>query len=1516
MDTTNIVFVFILIRVGLSLNSNDDETYPVLIFSDTHSIGLFDTKSDNVTILADGYAYILFLDSHYSKQYIFWSDYHGNTISRFQYPTEDRSTPEVIINVNKPTGVAIDPIDDHLYWAVKSNQIFRSNFDGTDSTIIVNNVNFPLDVDLDISNRLMFFVTASREIWKCNLNGSECNVVVDSTKIMFTSEHIALDFYDDRIFWTYIHQYSPISSTLFDGTDYRETLASAYQGYGLDFSATHIYYADWFKGIYKIKKANSTTSSLLYGSVVSAMKIFKSEDECFTYKLIEKQEERSADFETEMSNYIPISDENLEEAWYRIKSENGDQIPTYPPGAFHCGTNYPVWMNGTFPIVSDGNLTVAACLQTENSTCETSFNVQIRNCGNYFIYFLQNTTKNAAYCFGNGPVLCQDGLSSESGYYPGCSSSFPTEIVTPYVNASLTQGQSETGSSSGLVPIFECKFDDIPNGTYVYDIFWFINGINVTEHKNIPFDNLESTVLKDSEWTNIFTMNMEVTCSVRLRFIARSVPSPFHRSKIFYAGLYPEKYEYTVIEGESVDIAFTQTVPVACFTSNHGFQKKFCTKDVYTFQPPKNGPVCSNNIANRDIVFNAEFCGIKLESLDWENTKYLRVYGFSDGIYNHQDRSTYIRLSTNTISAFHDIWTNLSLSEIKVNVLDKDSTMTGRLCQVYNDPHFRTFDGKVYHYMEVGEFVLYRNSKGPYWVHSLFTNCGFGWKGSSCLCGVAIRSRNSLFVLRTCERVSRDSSFPLNSPHSEVRICDGNDLSIDISHNTYTITLPTGTEIKFTISTWSMLINSVSIKPSIFDINEAKGLCGVPSLVKDTSDDFTHRDSGSVSDERSFADSWRITAIHTPDEQLFIEEPTFLSLDVGIVIDNVNNTNDNATDRYCVCESQAPRYNGDLDLYNTVQCNLTESTETCSSAGQTGVNADLIGSFVTSCITTGYSRKKRSINTGHKIVRRSTSDTDDVLDVKPLEYDDDVNSSTNFTRSFRNGWTEEKANQTCYELIKDQIPTDLQENGIILSEEEYIESCVEDIKLTADTTFAKDTVSAMQTYTLMEVLRNETMAIAEKDNSTQTVLEYITSLLCPNNCSGNGNCTQGFCTCTKEYAGDDCSQQIYIPPANISLPTAGLCGTRTRACQRTNIYGYFPSRDVWCNKTHFQVNGDSKTYADPVMVKADYRTAFMVSVALSGTRKKRSTLNTGMAEGYELRLSNDGIEFSDPVIIIIYDEECYDCNASSISCVIVASCPDFTTTGMDTTSDRVSTIEETTTQDTTTIEETTTQDTTTIEETTTQDTTTIKETTTQDTTTVEETTTQNTTTSEETTTQDTTTIEETTSQDTTTQQLTTTDFMTITRQLTTTIQQTTSDSLTTNNQLPHTSHQDSTPYDTATRDKTTTHKDTTQEDADELISYIGPIIIGGSVLLFIVIFCAILLIKSILKTSKPRNQSITQFDSWNIYTGGTSGGSNNKQVNSRPDFRNVPRINTRSSESSMTSNTDGQRNFFNDYYQQ
>lgn len=44
----------------------------------------------------------------------------------------------------------------------------------------------------------------------------------------------------------------------------------------------------------------------------------------------------------------PISDHAIEEGWYRHSSRNGDVMPTTPPGVKHCGTLYPIWLNGIY----------------------------------------------------------------------------------------------------------------------------------------------------------------------------------------------------------------------------------------------------------------------------------------------------------------------------------------------------------------------------------------------------------------------------------------------------------------------------------------------------------------------------------------------------------------------------------------------------------------------------------------------------------------------------------------------------------------------------------------------------------------------------------------------------------------------------------------------------------------------------------------------------------------------------------------------------------------------------------------------------------------------------------------------------------------------------------------------------------------------------------------------------------------------------------------------------------------
>lgn len=76
---------------------------------------------------------------------------------------------------------------------------------------------------------------------------------------------------------------------------------------------------------------------------------------------------------------------------------------------------------------------------------------------------------------------------------------------------------------------------------------------------------------------------------------------------------------------------------------------------------------CTNNMVNRNVVFKAQFCGIRLGNLDWNETKTLQVYGFSDGLYNSYNRYTYIRLSAPSVSTFNNIWQNVNIPQIRVN---------------------------------------------------------------------------------------------------------------------------------------------------------------------------------------------------------------------------------------------------------------------------------------------------------------------------------------------------------------------------------------------------------------------------------------------------------------------------------------------------------------------------------------------------------------------------------------------------------------------------------------------------------------------------------------------------------------------------------------------------------------------------------------------------------------------------------------------------------------------------------
>lgn len=70
------------------------------------------------------------------------------------------------------------------------------------------------------------------------------------------------------------------------------------------------------------------------------------QDPCNVHRSIYDANKRSTGFNADWTVDDPITDEMLKEDWYRVISDNGDGMPTSPPGIKMCGTINPIWLKG------------------------------------------------------------------------------------------------------------------------------------------------------------------------------------------------------------------------------------------------------------------------------------------------------------------------------------------------------------------------------------------------------------------------------------------------------------------------------------------------------------------------------------------------------------------------------------------------------------------------------------------------------------------------------------------------------------------------------------------------------------------------------------------------------------------------------------------------------------------------------------------------------------------------------------------------------------------------------------------------------------------------------------------------------------------------------------------------------------------------------------------------------------------------------------------------------------------
>ncbi|XP_076113589.1 uncharacterized protein LOC143081758 [Mytilus galloprovincialis] len=224
----------------------------------------------------------------------------------------------------------------------------------------------------------------------------------------------------------------------------------------------------------------------------------------------------------------------------------------------------------------------------------------------------------------------------------------------------------------------------------------------------------------------------------------------------------------------------------------------------------------------------------------------------------------------------------------------------------------------------------------------------------------------------------------------------------------------------------------------------------------------------------------------------------------------------------------------------------------------------------------------------------------------------------------------------------------------------YISFCVEDIKTAGSADYIPYMVSLMEGVCKLEISRNESLFSNTSGNDGLSILDTILDLMCPNNCHNNGVCNKTECICDNGYIGFDCSMTLADAPKSITVPDDGLCGTKSRGCKKTNVFGVFNAPTVYCKLNHFTVGENGKQMSGTeTFVSAVYSYENLISCEFPSTRRRRSTDN--IPEGYDISLSFDQTNYGDTVSIIIYDDDCFTCNSTSIICIKLDSCSNFTT---------------------------------------------------------------------------------------------------------------------------------------------------------------------------------------------------------------------------------------------------------------
>ncbi|KAK5875075.1 hypothetical protein CesoFtcFv8_027604 [Champsocephalus esox] len=913
-----------------------------------------------------------------------------------------------------------------------------------------------------------------------------------------------------------------------------------------------------------------------------------------------------------------ICDHSLSPGWYRFWINNKPaEMPTSCVEMNHCGTQAPVWLSlKDAPLPRPGELRqLSACATWQffhgsvKDCCLFRIPVTVRNCGEFMVYRLQPTQGCMGYCAkvtpDLGPRLCPPGEVEVNGR---CRASVPSLPSRPLISAELL------GHSVHL----RCSFVPPPwSRPLGFQVVWARHIGHSMKAEIRQESTLKPFSLVEMDGVH-FRLGETFSCSVStFRANSSQSRSTPKESESFYAGLkFSPEALHIVENSKEHEVTVHSTVPIPCFGPDQcGVPLALSVQDPDGHQSP-------------NVALSA--CQVEL-----------RPNACSGRAAAAEPRS-YVPTS------------------LKVTVQDVPTS----ICYSLTDPHVITLDGRRYENHQTGTFTLYRSLVREFEVHSRQWDCGSRHYAVACNCGVVAREGNDIAVFDMCNGQPQETRPELtlrnigDSEGSRVRVLE--------THQGKKVTLifPSGAFVRADVGDWGM---SLSVRAPSVDFGHTQGLCG--TFDRNGHNDFHGSDGGIYGPEdlHRFIEEWRIA----PGESLFDRTPVGKTQEVRRP--------------FCQCQKRfsAPHH-GDRGIRNLYNPSAHSDCIAYDDVDYTSVfpSMDTTVEYIKSPerderildMSSFISLESRGLQDGDESesefredfllrTRRhsefkpvfaaqslSQADLESFAYFFPEDHLEEAREEVRPQWPTPSGLTSSKALEVCQMALGNSTVGAVCRGLLGRRLDEAVDLCMLDLQLKDDLGWEKALLPYLENECEKRLLENRTQRDSEE---TSTAEEVVAALRCPDFCNRNGECTEWGCQCFPSFSFYDCSLTISQPVEVTDLENGGLCDIRAFNCRSVRVFGlgFIDSPDLSCHATRLKyMNGvwvpREKQRTKATFLNSKALDCAVPSLSIAAVNTEDFMMDDKPYARWEMKVTNDGSQYSQAKVLTIYDGVCQICEAS------------------------------------------------------------------------------------------------------------------------------------------------------------------------------------------------------------------------------------------------------------------------------